>query len=149
MSQEQFQAIMPIICADLVATICRCLLYTSGHLECSDICVHLPAAPDVARDGFAFGLRHRAVHRNHKFAVRWKRVDILFFEKNSDPKLPKDARIIDAVKRIAGEPLNGLCKDEVDLFLDVYKRQQFDPRLQPDFPACIIFRNFKNHRFLL
>ena len=35
----------------------------------------------------------------------------------ADAKLPEDARIIDAVERVAGEPLNGLCEDEVDLFL--------------------------------
>ena len=69
----------------------------TGNLERSNFCVHLPPAPDVAGDGFAFRLRHRAVHRDHKFAVRWKRVDILLFEENPDAKLPEDARIVDAV----------------------------------------------------
>ena len=87
------------------------------NLERSNFCVHLPAAPDVAGDGFAFGLRHCAVHRNHKFAVCWQRIDILFFKEDSDAKMPEDARIIDAVERIAGKPLDGLRKYEVDLFL--------------------------------
>ena len=43
----------------------------TGDFERSDLCVHLSAAPDVAGNGLAFGLRHRAVHRNHKFAV-WR-----------------------------------------------------------------------------
>ena len=85
--------------------------------QCSDLCVHLLAAPDVAGDGFTFGLRHRAVHRDHKFAVGWQRVDILFLEEDPNAKLPEDARIIDAVERVAGKSLDGLCKDEVDLFL--------------------------------
>ena len=89
----------------------------TGNLERSDFCVHLPTTPDIAGNGFAFGLRHCAVHRNHKFAVWRQRVDILFFEENPDPKLSEDARIIDAVERIAGKPLDGLCKDEVDLLL--------------------------------
>ena len=79
--------------------------------------MHLPAAPDVAGDGFAFRLCHRAVHRNHKFAVWRQGVDIFFLKEDADAKLPENARIIDAVERVAGEPLNGLCEDEVDLFL--------------------------------
>ena len=78
--------------------------------------MHLPAAPDVAGDGFAFGLRHRAVHRNHKFAVRRQRIDIFFLKEDADAKLPEDARIVDAVERVAGKSLDGLCKDEVNLF---------------------------------
>jgi len=89
----------------------------TGNLESSDFRVHLPPAPDVAGDGFAFRLRHRAVHRNHKFAVRWKRVDILLLEENPNPKLPENARVVDAVERISCETLNGLRKYEVDFFL--------------------------------
>ena len=89
----------------------------TGNLERSNFCVHLSPTPDVAGNGLALGLRHRAVHRNHKFTVRRQGVDILFFEENPDPKLSEDARIIDAVERIAGKPLDGLCKDEVDLLL--------------------------------
>ena len=79
--------------------------------------MHLPPTPDVAGDGFAFRLRHRAVHRDHEFAVWRQGVDIFFLKEDTDAKLPEDARIIDAVERIAGKPLDGLCKDEVDLFL--------------------------------
>ena len=85
--------------------------------QCSDLCVHLLAAPDVAGDGFTFGLRHRTVHGDHKFTVRWKRVDILLLEENPNPKLPENASVIDAVERVAGKSLDGLCKDEVNLFL--------------------------------
>ena len=31
--------------------------------------------------------------------------------------MPENACVIDAVKRISGEPLNGFCENEVDLFL--------------------------------
>ena len=79
--------------------------------------MHLPAAPDVAGNGFAFGLRHRAVHGDHEFAVGRQRVDILFFEENPDPKLPENARVVDAIERVSGKPLNGLCQNEVDLIL--------------------------------
>ena len=85
--------------------------------QCSDLCVHLLAAPDVAGDGFTFGLRHRAVHRDHEFAVRRQGIDIFFLKEDADAKLPEDARIIDAVERVAGKSLDGLCKDEVNLFL--------------------------------
>ena len=87
------------------------------NFERSDLCMHLSAAPDVAGNGLALGLRHRAVHRNHKFTVRRQGVDILFFEENPDPKLSENARIVDAVERVAGKSLDGLCKDEVNLFL--------------------------------
>ena len=53
----------------------------------------------------------------HKLAVCWQRIDVLFFKEDSDAELPEDARIVDAVERISGETLNGLCEDEVDLFL--------------------------------
>ena len=89
----------------------------AGDLQRPDLCVHLLAAANVAGDGLAFGLRHRAVHRDHKFTVWRQRIDILLFKEDADPKLPKDARIVDAVERVAGEPLNGLREDEVDLFL--------------------------------
>ena len=89
----------------------------TGNLKRSNLCVHLPPAPDVAGDGFAFGLCHRAVHRNHKFAVWRQRVDIFFLKEDADTELSEDARVVDTVKRIAGKPLNGLCEDEVDLFL--------------------------------
>ena len=79
--------------------------------------MHLPTTPDIAGNGFAFGLRHRAIHGDHKFAVRWQRVDIFFLEEDSNAKLSEDARIIDAVERVAGKSLDGLCKNEVDLFL--------------------------------
>ena len=32
-------------------------------------------------------------------------------------KLPEDARIVDTIERVAGKSLDGLCKDEVNLFL--------------------------------
>ena len=41
------------------------------NFERPDLCMHLSATPDVAGNGFAFGLRHCAVHRNHEFAV-WR-----------------------------------------------------------------------------
>ena len=89
----------------------------TGNPERSDFCVHLPTTPDIAGNGFAFGLRHCAVHGDHKLAVCWQRIDVLFFKEDSDAELPEDARIVDAVERISGETLNGLCEDEVDLFL--------------------------------
>ena len=38
MSQEQFQAIMPIICADLVAAICHSRCYIEYRLNSSCTC---------------------------------------------------------------------------------------------------------------
>ena len=89
----------------------------AGDLQGSDLRVHLFAAPDVTGDGFAFGLRHRAVHGDHKFTVRWKRVDILLLEENPNPKLPENARIVDTIERVAGKSLDGLCEDHVDFLL--------------------------------
>ena len=79
--------------------------------------MHLPPTSDIAGNGLAFGLRHRAVHGDHKFAVRWQGVDIFFLEEDANAKLPEDARIVDAVERIAGKSLDGLCKNKVNLFL--------------------------------
>ena len=89
----------------------------TGHLERSDFCVHLLAAPDVAGDGLAFGLCHCAVHRDHELAVRRQGVDVFFLEEDTNAKLSEDARIVDAIERVSGKPLNGLCQNEVDLFL--------------------------------
>ena len=44
-------------------------------------------------------------------------MNILLFKEDADAKLPEDARVVDAVECISCEALNGLCKDEVDLFL--------------------------------
>ena len=79
--------------------------------------MHLSTAADVAGDGLALRLRHCAVHRYHKFAVGRQRVDILLLEENPNPKLPENARVVDAVERISCETLNGLRKYEVDFFL--------------------------------
>lgn len=64
----------------------------AGNLERPDVCVHLPTAPDVAGDGFAFGLRHRTIHRDHELAVRRQGVDVFFLEEDTNAKLSEDGQ---------------------------------------------------------
>ena len=57
----------------------------------------LLAPCNVFRDGLTFGLCHCAVHGDHKLAVCWQRIDVLFFKEDSDAELPEDARVVDTL----------------------------------------------------
>ena len=73
----------------------------AGDLQGSDLRVHLFAAPDVTGDGFAFGLRHRAVHGDHELALRRQGIKVFPFKKHADPKATQDSRVVDAIERVA------------------------------------------------